>query len=126
LIEYREIYMAGTHIGALEEEYVLDALRNGWYGENKYYYCETLEKEFAEYHNRKYALMTTNCTSALHLILAALGIGPGDEVIVPECTWIASASPITYLGATPIFCDIQESTWCADPASIERSITKNM
>ena len=117
--------MAGTHIGALEEEYVLDALRNGWYGKNKYYYCETLEKEFAEYHNRKYALMTTNCTSALHLILAAFGIGPGDEVIVPECTWIASASPITYLGATPIFCDIQESSWCADPASIERSITKN-
>ena len=67
--------------------------------------------------------MTTNCTSALHLILASLGIGPGDEVIVPECTWIASASPVTYLGATPIFCDIEKDSWCIDPKSFEASIT---
>lgn len=115
--------MAGTLVSQLEEKYVLDALKNGWY-ENKYYYCETLQKEFAEYHNRKYALMTSNCTSALHLILAALGIGEGDEVIVPECTWIASASPITYVGATPVFCDIQEHTWCIDPLSIKGAITE--
>jgi len=120
----REIYAAGTHISNLEEEYVLDALRNGWYGKNKYYYCERLEREFAEFHNRKYALMTTNCTSALHLLLAALEIGPGDEVIVPECTWIASASPVTYLGANLVFCDIEKDTWCIDPVSIEKSITK--
>ena len=97
-----DIYMAGANVGPLEERYVLDALRNGWY-KDKYYYCEKFQDEFAQYHNRKYALMTTNCTSALHLILAAMGIGPGDEVIVPECTWIASASPITYVGAKPIF-----------------------
>jgi len=89
----------------------------------KYYYCEKLQEEFAKYHKRNYALMTTNCTSALHLILASLNIGPGDEVIVPECTWIASASPITYLGATPIFCDIEKDSWCIDPKSFEASIT---
>lgn len=118
-----EIYAAGTHITKLEEEYVLDALRSGWYGNRKYYYCEKLESEFSDYHDRKYGLMTTNCTSALHLILAALGIGPGDEVLVPECTWIASASPVTYLGATPVFCDIEKETWCISPESVEASIT---
>ena len=116
--------MAGTMVGQLEEEYVLDALRNGWY-ENKYYYCETLQKEFADFHERKFALMTPNCTSALHLVLAALGIGPGDEVIVPECTWIASASPVKYVGATPIFCDIDENNWCVCPKSLLDSITEN-
>ena len=121
----RDINVAGTHITDLEEKYVLDALRNGWYGDRKYYYCEQLQKEFAEYHDRRYALMTTNCTSAIHLLLAGLGVGQGDEVIVPECTWIASASPITYLGAKPIFCDIEEDTWCLDPESVRSSITPN-
>tara|TARA_R110000796_G_scaffold249466_1_gene377277 strand:- start:1423 stop:2544 length:1122 start_codon:yes stop_codon:yes gene_type:complete len=119
----RAINMSGTHITDLEEEYVLDALRNGWYGDRKYYYCEQLQKEFAEYHSRRYALMTTNCTSAIHLLLAGLGVGPGDEVIVPECTWIASASPVTYLGADLVFCDIEEDTWCLSPESVERSMT---
>ena len=114
--------MAGADVGELEIEYVTDALRNGWY-ENKYYYCETLQKEFAEYHNRKYALMTTSCTTSLHLILAALGIAPGDEVIVPECTWIASVSPVVQCGAKPIFCDIEEKNWCLDPESLKKSIT---
>ena len=120
----KNIYAAGTHITELEEKYVLDALRNGWYGEKKYYYCEKLESEFSDYHDRKFALMTTNCTSALHLVLAGLGIGPGDEVLVPECTWIASASPVTYLGATPVFCDIEEESWCISPESVRKSITK--
>jgi perosamine synthetase len=116
------IYMAGTHVSSLEEEYVIDALRNGWY-QDKYYYCERLQEEFSDYHDRKYALMTPNCTSAIHLVLMALGIGPGDEVIVPECTWIATASPVTYVGATPVFADIESETWCLDPVSLENSIT---
>jgi perosamine synthetase len=123
--ENRNISVAGTHITDLEEEYVLDALRNGWYGSRKYYYCEKLQEEFAEYHDRKYALMTTNCTSAIHLLLAGLGVGPGDEVIVPECTWIASVSPVTYMGATPVFCDIERDSWCIDPKSLIKSITPN-
>lgn len=119
-----EIYMAGASVGSLEEEYVLDALRNGWY-EDKYYYVERLEREFAKHHSRKYALMTPNCTTSLHLVLAALGIGAGDEVIVPECTWIATASPVVYTGATPIFCDIDEDNWCINLESLETNVTEN-
>jgi len=121
--ELNSIYMAGADVGELEVEYVTDALRNGWY-ENKYYYCETLEKEFAAYHNRKYALMTPNCTTSIHLILAALGIEDGDEVIVPECTWIASVSPVKYQKATPVFCDIEKDSWCLDPESVINAITE--
>ena len=80
--------------------------------EKKFYYIEKFEKAFAEYHNRKYALMTPNCTQAIHLILLSLGVNEGDEVIVPECTWTATAAPITYCGAIPVFCDIDEKNWC--------------
>jgi perosamine synthetase len=119
-----QIYMAGADIGELEIEYVTDALKNGWY-EDKYYYCEMLQSKFAEYHDRKYALMTPNCTSAIHLLLAALDVGPGDEVIIPECTWIATSVSTVHLGAKPIFCDIEKDSWCLDPVSVEASITEN-
>lgn len=118
-----KIYPAGASVGDLEIEYVVDALKNGWY-ENKYYYCEKFQNRFAEYHDRKFALMTPNCTSAIHLLLASLGVGPGDEVIVPECTWIATSVSTVHLGATPIFCDIEKDTWCLDPASVRESITE--
>jgi perosamine synthetase len=67
--------------------------------------------------------MTPNCTTAIHLLLTALGVGDGDEVIVPECTWIASAAPISYLRAKPVFCDIDPLNWCLDPQSVEQAIT---
>lgn len=117
------IYMAGASVGDLEIQYVTDALKNGWY-EDKYYYVEKLEKEFLKYHNRKYALMTPNCTSAIHLLLAGLGIGPGDEVIVPECTWIATTVSSVHLGAKVIFCDIEKDSWCLDPISVRNNITE--
>lgn len=116
--------MAGPWITEHEERIVLDALRNGWYGDKAYYYCETFEAEFARYHDRAHALMTPNCTSAIHLVLAGLGVGRGDEVIVPECTWIASAAPISYVGATPVFCDIDPVHWCIDPSAFEAAITE--
>lgn len=116
------IYMAGPSITEHEIEIVADAMRNGWY-EKPYYYVETFQKEFAAYHDRAFGLMTPNCTTSIHLLLTALGVGEGDEVIVPECTWIASAAPITYLRATPVFCDIDPVNWCLDPESVERSIT---
>lgn len=119
-----DIYMAGPWITEHEEKIVLDAMRNGWYGKNAYYYVEKFEAEFAKYHDRKYALMTPNCTSAIHLILYALNIGPGDEVILPECTWIASASPVKQVGATPVFVDIDPVNWCISPESLEKNITK--
>ncbi len=116
------IHMAGPWITEHEIKTVEDAMRNGWY-QNPYYYCETFQREFAAYHNRKYGIMTPNCTTAIHLLLTGLGITTGDEVIVPECTWIATAAPITYLGATPVFADIEPANWCLDPASVEKNIT---
>jgi perosamine synthetase len=124
-MKYTErISMAGPWITEHEEKIVLDALRNGWYGERAYYYCEMFEAEFAKYHDRKYALMTPNCTTAIHLLLAGLGIQEGDEVIVPECTWIASAAPITYQRAETVFSDIDPIHWCMTPESLERSISE--
>ena len=113
----------GPSITELELKTVMDAMQNGWYGDRKYWYVENFEKEFAQYHGRKYAMMTPNCTSAIHLLLLGLGIGPDDEVIVPECTWIASSTHITHVGAKPVFVDIDETTWCMAADSLERAIT---
>lgn len=117
-----QIAVAGPWITEREVAAVTDALRHGWY-EHAYDYCERFEREFASYHDRKYGIMTPSCTTALHLLLTGLGIGEGDEVIVPESTWIASAAPVTYVRATPVFCDIEAQHWCLDPAAVERDIT---
>ena len=117
-----KIYMAGPWITEHEISVVEDAMRNGWY-ENAYDYCEKFQQEFAEYHDRKFGIMTPNCTTAIHLLLSALGIQENDEVILPECTWIASGAGITYLKAIPVFCDIEPAAWCMDPESLERMIT---
>src|SRR3989338_5195966 len=116
-----KIFMAGPWITELEIKTVEDAIRNGWY-ENAYYYVEKFQKEFALYHGRKYGIMTPNCTSAIHLLLTAMRIKDGNEVIVPECTWIATAAPITYLRAKPVLCDIDPVNWCLDPQSVKESI----
>lgn len=115
--------MYGPWITEHEEKVVLDALRNGWYGKDAYRYVETFEAEFAKYHDRKYALMTPNCTTALHLLLSGLGIGEGDEVIAPECTWVGSIAGVAYQRATLVFADIDPVHWCLTPESIERAIT---
>jgi perosamine synthetase len=118
-----EMFMAGPWITEHEEKVVLDALRNGWYGKKAYYYVETFEAEFAKYHDRRFALMTPNCTTALHLLLAGLDIGEGDEVIAPDCTWVGSVACITYQRAKTVFADIDPVHWCLTPESIERAIT---
>ena len=120
----RKIEMAGPDITQHEIKTVIEAMKTGWH-EKPYYYVEKFQEEFAKYHNRKFAIMTPSCTTAIHLLLTCMGIGPGDEVIVPECTWIASAAPITYLGAKPVFCDIDKDSWCISGDSIEKRITKN-
>lgn len=114
------IYMSGPWITEHEVEVVADCMRNGWYS---YEYVEKFQREFAKYHGRKYGIMTPNCTTALHLLLTAMGIRDGDEVIAPECTWVGSTAGITYLRANPVFCDIEPVHWCMDPVALERSIT---
>ena len=120
-----DIDMSGPWVTEDEEEILLDAFRNGWYGEKAYYYCEKFEYEFAKYHDRKYGLMTPNCTTALHLLLAGLNISNGDDVIVPECTWVGSTACITYQHANTIFADIDLKHWCLTAESIEKAITPN-
>ncbi|MGK7344888.1 MAG: DegT/DnrJ/EryC1/StrS family aminotransferase [Candidatus Nitrospinota bacterium M3_3B_026] len=115
------IHMAGPWITEHEISTVEKAMRD-WY-ENPYQYCELFQKEFAALVGRRHALMTPNCTTALHLLLAGMGVTKGDEVIVPECTWIATAAPVAYVGATPVFCDINGDDWCLDADSVERAIT---
>ena len=118
----RIIDMAGPDITQHEIDVVIDAMKTGWH-EKPYYYVEKFQTEFAKYHNRKFAIMTPNCTTAIHLLLSCLGIGDGDEVIAPECTWVASVAPLSYLKAKPVFCDIDKENWCSDPVSIEENIT---
>jgi perosamine synthetase len=118
----KTIHWAGPWITDHEISTVEDAMRNGWY-ENSYDYVEKFQREFAAYHDRKYGIMTPNCTTSIHLLLTALGISDGDEVILPECTWIATGAGITYLRATPIFCDVDPENWCIDPRSVEKLIT---
>jgi len=71
----------------------------------------------------KHAIATSSCTGALHMGMAALGIGPGDEVILADTNWIATAAPIVHLGAKPVFVDILSDTWCIDPNRVEQAIT---
>jgi len=116
------ILTAGPSITDKEIQYVTDAVTNGW-NENWNYYLNKFEDEFGKYIDVKYSMATSSCTGALHLAMLACGIGKGDEVIVPEITWVASASSVAYTGAKPVFCDIEEVSWCMDVASLESLIT---
>ncbi len=109
-------------ITELEVGYATDAARHGW-GERCYDYLNRFEAGFREYLGVKHAIATSSCTGALHLGLAALGIDEGDQVILADSNWIASVAPAVHLGATPVFVDILEDTWCLDPERVEAAIT---
>ncbi len=117
------ILTAGPSIGKKEITYVIDAVKNGW-NELHGDYLHKFEKEFAKFIGVKYALATSGGTGALHLGLTALGIGKGDEVIIPEITYFACSDVVTLLGAKPVFVDILKDTWCIDPEKVEKAITK--
>jgi perosamine synthetase len=86
-------------------------------------YLRQFESAFASHLGVPYAIATSSCTGALHLGLAALGIGQGDEVILADTNWIATAAPVCHLGASPIFVDILPDSWCIDPTAVELAIT---
>jgi len=116
-----QIKMAGPWITDHEKSIVADMMENGW---DNYDYVEKFEPAFADWHERKYTLMTPCCTHAIHLLLLALGIKEDDEVIVPECTWTATAAPIIYQRAKPVFADIDPENWCLEPDSVRNNITE--
>jgi perosamine synthetase len=115
------IPVAGPSITEREVELVTEAARTAWY-QSHYSYNARFESLLADYVGVAHAVSVPHCTAALHLALAALGIGPGDEVIVPDVTWIASVAPIVYVGAEPVLVDILLDTWCIDPAAVEAAI----
>lgn len=118
----KRIPVSGPSITRKEIEYVSDAVATAWYG-NANVYNDRFERAFADYLGVKHAISLPSCTSAIHLSLLAFGVGEGDEVVVPDITWIASSAPVTYVGATPIFADVDERTWCLSAISFERCIS---
>lgn len=116
------IFYTKPSITELEIRYATDAATNGW-GDKCYEYINRFEEAFKAHLGVKYAIATSSCTGALHMGMAALGIGPGDEVILADTNWIATASPIVHLGAKPVFVDILPDSWCLDPELVEQAIT---
>lgn len=106
-----------------ELDYVTDAVKSGWVS-SLGKYVTRFEEEFAAFCGVEHAITVTNGTVALHLALHALGIGDGDEVIIPDLSFVATANAVLMAGAKPVFCDIDPDTLCIDPLKIEMLITE--
>lgn len=117
----RKIPVARPYLGIEEEQAVVDALRSGWITQGPT--VAQFEDRFAEYIGCDHAIAVSSCTTALHLAIAVAGIGPGDEVICPSLSFIASANSIAYTGATPVFCDIDANTYNIDPTWLGQCLT---
>jgi perosamine synthetase len=118
---HRTIPIAAPVVGDDEWHAVREPLLSGWLTQGPK--VAAFEAAFAERHQVAHALATTSCTTALHLSLLGLGIEPGDEVIVPAFTWVATANAVVYCGATPVFADVDERTYNIDPADVGRKLT---
>lgn len=116
------IPIAAPLIGEREAEYVSDAVKSGWVSSIGPY-IDRFEAAFARFVGVKHAIALCNGTVALHLALHALGIGPGDEVILPDLTFAATAHTVLQTGATPVLADVERDTWCMDPRAIERALS---
>ncbi|MBB3234984.1 DegT/DnrJ/EryC1/StrS family aminotransferase [Phyllobacterium endophyticum] len=116
------IPVAQPKLGGKEREYVLDCLDSNWIS-SVGKYIGAFEEEFAKFCGVKHAISTNNGTTALHLALVALGVQPGDEVIVPTVTYIATANAVQYCGAKPVLVDVDPITMNIDPSDIERKIS---
>lgn len=119
----KKIFTAGPSISQKEVFYVNDAVQNGW-NENHSRYLDLFQKKFSEIIGVNYCIATSSCTGAMVIALMALGIGRGDEVIVPDISWVASGRAIQMVGATPIFVDVKENDWTIDCSKIVDAINK--
>lgn len=117
----RKIQISLPSTGDEEWQATREPLTTGWLTQGPK--VAEFERRFAERHQVPHALATTSCTTALHLILAAMGIGPGDEVIVPSFTWVATANAVLYCGGTPVLADVDRRTNNIDPADVARKVT---
>ena len=120
-LQVRNVPVARPSIGEEEEQAAVAALRSGWISQGLR--VAEFEQNFAEYVGAPGAVAVSSCTTALHLALIAVGVKPGDEVLCPSLSFIATANAIVHAGATPIFVDVDGSTYNVDPNCIERAIT---
>jgi perosamine synthetase len=118
---HRTIAIAAPVLGDEEWQALREPLESGWLTQGPK--VAAFEAAFASRHRVAHAAATTSCTTALHLCLVALGIQPGDEVIVPAFTWVATANAVVYCGGTPVFADVDLRTYNVDPADVERKLT---
>jgi dTDP-4-amino-4,6-dideoxygalactose transaminase len=117
----KQIQISQPCMGEEEWHAVREPLTSGWLTQGPK--VAAFEKAFAQRHEVPHALAVTSCTTGLHLALEALGIGPGDEVIVPSFTWIATANAVLYCGGTPVLCDVDPVTYNIDVTSMKSKIT---
>jgi perosamine synthetase len=118
----RFIPVAEPVIGERELEYVTDAVRSGWISSIGAY-VDRFEHAFASYCGTTHGVAVCNGTAAIHLLLHAIGIGPGHEVIVPDLTFAATAHAVLQTGATPVFVDVDPASWCLDPVATKRAMS---
>lgn len=118
----KPILVSGSSVGPLEVVYTADAAQTGW-NEKCFDYLKRFEAAVCKTLGVKYAIATPSCTAALHLALLTLGVKAGDEVILPDSTWVATANAVAYTGATPVFVDVCEDDWTIDPQAVKRAIT---
>lgn len=116
------IPVAEPSLGEEELRNVIEAVKSGWIS-SKGHFIGKFEEEFARYIGVQHGIATSSGTTALHLALVALGIGPGDEVIIPDLTFASAANAIIYTGARPVLVDVHPDYWCLDPKKIEGNMT---
>jgi perosamine synthetase len=117
----KTVPVARPSFGAAEERAVVDVLRSGWVSQGPR--VAEFERQFAKYVGAREAIAVSSCTTALHLALVAAGVRPGDEVLCPSLSFVATANAIVYAGAKPVFVDIEPFTFNIDPSRVESSIT---
>lgn len=117
----RHIPISLPSTGEEEWQALRESIMSGWLTQGPK--VAEFEQRFAEMHDVKHAIATTSCTTGLHLALMAMGVGPGDEVIVPAFTWVATANVVLYCGAIPVFVDVDPVSFNMDPAQVAAKIT---